>query len=270
MVHELNLILHCGGSAASREQIAEIQTPSGTNRWFPVPHTTVIETVEKELNQLGMRIIKESYGLAHEGNRMFGILQIANGKNSPDHSWVAGVRNSHDKSFPAGLCVGSGVFVCDNLAFSSEIVFGRRHTPNILRDLPLLVSGAVGQLASKWDSQEKRIGFYKETDLSRSQAADMLVLAMEERVFPKTRIDDVWKSWKTPEHPEFNDRNVWSFFNAVTENLKPREGSQGHSLWDLPVRTNRLHAICDSVCGVNLSELKETEVAINEPEAVLH
>jgi hypothetical protein len=260
---DLNLILHCGGSATDRERLAKTKTPQGTDRWFPVPHMTVIETVESQLALLGMRIVNESYGVAHEGKRMFGILQIANGQNAEDHSWVAGIRNSHDKSFPAGLCVGSGVFVCDNLAFSSEITFGRRHTPNIMRDLPLLVSKAVGQLAEKWDTQSKRIDMYKNADLGRMQASELLVRAMEEKVFPKTRIDDIWAEWKAPRHHEFEDRNVWSFFNCVTENLKPRDGSQGHSLWDLPVRTHRLHAICDAAVGVDFSDLKEVEVALN-------
>lgn len=262
-MNKLNLILHCGGSAATRDQMSRIKTPEGTDRWFPVPHLTVIETVEKELAQLGMRIVNESYGMAHEGKRMFGVLQIANEQNSKDHSWVAGIRNSHDKTFPAGLCVGSGVFVCDNLAFSSEITLARRHTPNILRDFPMLVSGAVGKLAEKWDTQNNRIEAYKNNGLGRAEAADLLVRAMEEKIFPKTRIDQVWNSWKSPEHPEFKDRNVWSFFNAVTENLKPRDGSEGHTLWDLPARTNRLHALCDSASGVDFSDLKEAEVALN-------
>lgn len=259
----LDLCLHTGGSRISRENLAKIKTPAPKGRWLPIGHTTLIETFESKLAELGMRIVNETYGVAQEGQRMFGILQIANGKTSKDYSWVAGIRNSHDKSFPAGLCVGSGVFVCDNLAFSSEIIFGRRHTLNILKDLPVLVTTAVGQLSAKWDIQNTRIEGYKNTDLSRSQAADLLVRAMEEKVFPKTRIDEVWESWKAPEHPEFKDRNVWSFFNAVTQNLKPREESKGHSLWDLPVRTNRLHSLCDATCGLNLAELNPEEVEKN-------
>lgn len=255
-MNRLNLMLHCGGSAATRDQLAECKTPEPNGRWHPIPHTTLIETVEKELNKLDMKIVQESYGVAKEGNRMFGLLQIGNGNNPTDHSWVAGIRNSHDRAFAAGLCVGSGVFICDNLAFSSEIVFGRRHTPNILRDLPMLVGRATGELATKWDSQGKRIEAYKNTELSNKDAAWILLNSLRQNVFPKTKIDDILGEWLEPRHPEFKERNVWSLFNGVTEHLKPRTKSKGHSLWDLPARTTRLHSICDAACGLNIGDLK--------------
>lgn len=263
----LNLMLHAGGRQTTRKEIAEILTPATEERqngklWVPIPHLTLIEQIETELNKLNMRIVNENFGIAHEGKRMFGILQIANGQNSEDYSWVAGIRNSHDKSFPAGLCVGSGVFVCDNLAFSSEIQFGRRHTTHILRDIPMLVVKAVGQLAEKWDTQGKRIDAYKGTELTRGGAAEIVISSLCQNVFPKTRIDEVWNEWINPRHEDFKGRNVWSLFNAVTENLKPKADSKAHSLWDLPSRTNRLHAICDAACGISFADLKEEEPAI--------
>jgi len=260
-MNKLNLILHCGGSAATREQLATVPVPSPEGRWFPIGHETLLSTVQSELGKLNMNVVNESYGLANDGKRMFGLLQIGNGHNSNDHSWVAGIRNSMDKTFPAGLCVGSGVFVCDNLAFSSEIVFGRRHTTNIMRDLPMLVARACGELASKWDTQGKRIDAYKNTELGNKDAAWILLNSLRQNVFPKTKIDDILSEWLEPRHPEFKDRNVWSLFNAVTEHLKPREASKGNSLWDLPARTTRLHAICDSTCGLNFADLKTPELA---------
>lgn len=252
----LNLCLHCGGSTIDRQELEKIQTPEPTGRWYPISHELLLNMVEAKLNELGMRIVEQTYGVANAGKRLFGILQIANGHTDNDHSWVAGIRNSHDKMFPAGLCVGSGVFVCDNLAFSSEIAFGRKHTLNIVRDLPSLVSGAVSQLAEKWDTQSQRIEQYKKTGLGNKEAGWLILQAMKEGVFPKTRITDILEEWLTPRHTEFRDRNVWSLFNAVTECLKPKADSKGNSLWDLPARTNRLHSLCDAACGIDIASLK--------------
>ena len=156
--NKLNLILHCGGSVITRAALKRIKTPKLSGRWHPIPHTMLLDLVETELKRLGMVVVNEVFGVAQEGKRMFGIFQIAQeNQTSKDYSWVAGLRNSHDKTFRAGLCVGSGVFVCDNLSFSSDIEFERRHTTNILRDLPLLVTGACGELAAKWDTQSERI-----------------------------------------------------------------------------------------------------------------
>lgn len=258
-----NLVLHCGGSAVDREGLAKFAAPEPSGRWHPVAHSVLLDTVEKELAKLNMRIVSESFGIAQEGLRMFGLLQIANGTNSDEHAWVAGLRNSNDKSFPAGLAVGSRVFVCDNLAFSSEIVFARRHTTNIMNDLPMLVARACGELAAKWDTQDQRIKAYKATGLDNRDAKALLFDAFQQEVFNTQQIRPVIDEWLTPRHPEFKERTVWSLFNAVTENLKPRASSKGHSLWDLPARTTRLHALCDAACGVNFAELKvNQEVAL--------
>lgn len=252
-------MLHAGGTAASRDQLATVITPDNTDTWYPIPHMTLLDKVESELNKLNMRIVHETFALAKNGARMFGLLQIANGHNSNDYSWVAGIRNSHDKTFPAGLCVGSGVFVCDNLAFSSEIVFGRRHTTFIQRDLPLLVTRACGDLASKWDTQGKRYDAYKAKELENRDAKALLFDAFTANVFNTRQIRPVINEWLTPRHPEFENRTVWSLFNSVTEVLKPEEGDSGSALWDLPARTSKLHAICDAACGLNFSDLKMVE-----------
>ncbi len=253
----LNLILHCGGQAATRDQLSQIATPSPTESWFPIPHLELVQQIESRLAENNMRIVTESFGLAKEGNRMFGLLQIANGQNSDDYSWVAGVRNSHDKTFPAGLCVGSGVFVCDNLAFSSEIVFGRKHTRYIMDDLPALVGTAIGRLSEQWTSQNARIEAYKRTELSKGDAAYMLMDALDQDVLNTRQVLPAFQEWKNPRHPEFaENKNVWRFFNAVTEILKPETGknAKGHYLFDLPAKTSRLHAICDTVSGIDLAK----------------
>ena len=46
-------------------------------------------------------------------------------------AFVVGVRNSHDKSFPAGLVIGASIFVCDNLSFSGEVKLARKHTVHV-------------------------------------------------------------------------------------------------------------------------------------------
>jgi hypothetical protein len=123
-----------------------------------------------------MRIVTEAHGLSADGSRYFGLLQVANGQEQADYSYVLGLRNSHDKRFPAGLVVGSAVFVCDNLAFSGEIKIARKHTRFIVRDLPGLVSGAVGQLSDRWHSQTYRIDAYRRHELTDVQAHDLVVV----------------------------------------------------------------------------------------------
>lgn len=246
---KLNLIIHTDdGQKVGRSDLERISTPRPTQSWYPIPHANLVDGVERALVRSGLRVIAEAHGVAKEGNRYFGMLQVANGENPRDYSLVVGLRNSHDKRFPAGLVVGAGVFVCDNLSFSGEIRIGRKHTRFINRDLPQLIEGAVGKLGSMRRSQDDRISAYKRTELSDSQVHDFLIQSLDARVIPASRIPKVLEEYRAPRHPEFAEaRNGWRLMNAYTEVMKES------SIFERPRVTQALHGLLDTACGVALS-----------------
>tara|TARA_R100001086_G_scaffold231089_1_gene151640 strand:- start:1185 stop:2033 length:849 start_codon:yes stop_codon:yes gene_type:complete len=67
---------------------------------------------------------------------------------SNSYRYVMGMRNSNDMKFPAGMVIGIAPFVCDNLAFSGEVEVKRKHTINIKRDLPILMTSKMDELLS--------------------------------------------------------------------------------------------------------------------------
>jgi hypothetical protein len=177
------------------------------------------------------------------------MMQLANGKNPDDYSLVVGLRNSHDKSIVAGLAVGAGVHVCDNLSFSSDIVIDRKHTRNIERDMPTLIESAVGRLGDARRTQDERISVYKRTELADAQAHDLVIQAYDAHIVPVTRIPEILGEWRAPRHAEFREgRNAWRLFNAFTEGLKES------SLFQRPVATQALHGLMDSACGLALAQ----------------
>ena len=257
-----NLVLHCGARSIDRDGLATIPTPDPTTSWHPISHIHLVNEVERALAGSNMRITNESFGVTEDGAKMFGLLQVENCINTVDYAYVIGLRGAIDKSLSRGLAVGSSVFVCDNLAFSSEIVMHRKQTKNILADLPLMVDTAIGQLGKRWNDQSKRIEAYKSTGITAKDAA-YLLMEMAGDVFPIQRIGDIYAEFKTPRHAEFGRDNLWAMFNAVTEFLKPRtENSKATGLWTMPSRTGRLHKVCDDYAGVTL------DVTVNEPIVV--
>ena len=135
----VNLIMHCGGHHVSRDAVQNAPTPERTNTWVPIPHNRLLEIAEATIEQHGYTVINEAHGLWGEGARYFGLLELADQNPSRDYSLILGLRNSHDKSFPASFALGSQVLVCDNLSFIGEVVLNRRHTRFISRDLPGIV-----------------------------------------------------------------------------------------------------------------------------------
>ena len=247
-----NLLLHCGAAKVERDWLALMTAPRSTDTWFPIPHERLIREVEAALYRAGMRVVNQAHGLSPDGCRYFGLLQIAPaevGWTSPqpptqDYTYVLGLRNSHDKRFPAAMVLGSQVFVCDNLAFSGEIKIARKHTRFIERDLPALIAQGTGQLAERWHQQDERFAAYKQTELGASEAHDLIIRAMDSHAFTAKQLPDVLTQWRTPNHFEFAEsRTVWRLFNAVTESIKG-------SLWALPARTQALHGLLDAHVGL--------------------
>jgi hypothetical protein len=232
------MILHTGAEHVSRDQVLCSDTPQGTSTWFPISHKRILETTETFLEHAGLRVVDQSHGLTRGAGRYFGMLEVEG--EGRDYSLVIGLRNSHDKKFPAGLCVGANVFVCDNLSFSGEINLARKHTRFINRDLPGLIARAVGKLGDLKRHQDQRIAAYKMRDVGDVLAHDLVVRAVDRRVMPISVLPKVLKEWREPRHEEFQNRNGWSLFNAFTEALK------GRNIAELPGRTQRLHGLFDA------------------------
>jgi hypothetical protein len=257
------LMLHAGASAATLEQVAEVTTPAAEKGWQPIAHVDVINLVQSTLAQRNLTVVSQGFALWQNGMRMFGVLELRNGQTPSDYALTIGVRNSHDKSFAAGAALGSKVFVCDNMAFSGEITFARKHTLNIARDLPQLVSAAIGRLVDLRGWQDKRIAAYKQYEMTDALAHDIIVRSLDRKVIGPMKVLDVLKEYREPRHDDFKPRTAWSLFNAYTEISKG-------TIRQLSRRTSALHGLMDDVCGVirpdaalELDGVEDAEVAIN-------
>ena len=242
-----NLLMHCGGRQVTRPEIIDCPTPERTESWVPVPHYHLLEIIERTIGGQGFRITNQAHGLWGDGGaRYFGLMELANGHQAKDYNLVLGVRNSHDKTFPASLALGSQVLVCDNLSFYGEVVIARRHTRFIERDLPGIVTQAMGRISAMRLEQDQRIAAYKARRLSDRTAHDILIRAVDAGVVPVTQVPLVLHEWREPRYQEFteNGRSVWRLFNAFTESFKSR------SLEMLPRRSQALHGLLDMVCQV--------------------
>jgi hypothetical protein len=253
------LVLHCGANAATIDAVQAVPTPEATPSWQPIPHHDLYGRVRETLESNGLHVVQEAHGLWRDGQRYFGLMEVRNGSTADDFGLVVGLRNSHDKSFPAALALGSRVFVCDNLAFSGEVKLSRKHTTYIWRDLPGLVERAVGRLADLRNLQAKRIETYKAAALVDERTVhDLVVRSVYARALPASQVVDVVNEWRKPQHEEFRPRTVWSLFNSFTETLKG-------SLTLLPSRTQALHGLLDTHVGLLLSKPEssaETHVEI--------
>ena len=238
-MNKCNLILHCGAAEVPRKALALVPTPNPTATWRPIPHEEYVRQVEWELPRYGLDVVHEAHALTHDNTRYFGLIHVSrNGIENPDYSLVIGIRNSHDKTLTAGLVAGSSITVCDNLSFAGEVCVSRKHTVNILEDLPGLISNAVGRVLGLFQIQEQRVERYRATRLNDADAHDLTIKALDSGVVCASKIPELLKEWREPRYPDFEPRTVWSYFNATTEVLKG-------ALHLLPKRSQALYRLCD-------------------------
>lgn len=246
------LCLHASGSAkateVSRVELATTHTPTGQGIHRPIAHVELVNRVEQALENVGLVVTGEAHALTRSGDRYFGLMQVGQKKDDEvkDYSWVVGLRNAHDKCFPATVCAGTRVFVCDNLAFNGEIMMARRHTTNILRDLPNLATRVVGQLSAQWHDLDTRVKAYRGTQLEDEAAHDLVIRMLEAGVYGTTLIRPVLEQFRDPKHEEHvaEGHTAWTMMNAVTECLK------GVSPFELGKRTTAMHAVLDAKAGL--------------------
>ena len=238
-----NLLLHQGASAVTRGELAVSHTPSPTATHKPVSHIKVLQTVEKALLQRRVTITGQAHGLTHDGARYFGLLEVLSPTGADMH-WVVGIRNSHDKTFAAGIVAGAQVLVCDNLCFSGEVMLARKHTGHIHRDLPVIAEQTVDKMRGYWFEHRQRVDAYKHKRVTDTRAHDLVIRSVDAGVMANSYVPKVLKEWREPSHDVFRPRDLWSLQNAFTEVFKGRVDL-------LPDRTMKLHKLLDAQVGLN-------------------
>jgi hypothetical protein len=236
-----NLCLHSGAKIIDVEALPAVITPEATKTWTPIPHHTFVDGVRDAMVQSGAIIESEEHSLYKDGARYFGLFHL---RGEDGGNTVIGLRNSHDKTFPAALAMGHRVFVCDNLSFCGDVVLRRKHTRFIVRDLPELIYRAVSELADFRGLQAQRLAAYGDNEITDIQAHDLIIRALLARVVSGEAVPKVVQEWREPSHDEFQPRTVWSLFNAFTEVMK------GTAPMAMVKRTVALHGLCDVHCGV--------------------
>ena len=225
-------------------QLADLKTPAGTDTHTPIPHGLLVDYTRKALDRMGFEIKEEEHALARGDLRYFGGFALrGEGINGEDRNVVLGLRNSHDKAFAASVCIGNQMLVCENLCFSSDIKLARRHTTRILEDLPRVLSNAVGRVKSHWSDMNERILAYQNTDITRTQASDLLIDLVDAKAFSARDVYKTVKEFEAPRHAEFKGSHLWNLYNACTENLK------GGDLTKLPERTIRIQGTFDRLAS---------------------
>ena len=216
----MSLLLHCGAEEATMDQLANIPLPKETKSYKPVGHAELAKMLAKMATNLlpEFELVNTQFGLARDGAKMFGVHTFKNGDSALGLS--IGFRNSYDRSLSVGIAVGASVFVCDNLMLTGDLTVLRKHTANVHADIDSLALSAIYKSRSAFNQIKADAEAMKQVAMSDDEAYRMLGLIYGRGIINPRQIPVVKNEWLKPSHDAFEDRNLWSFYNAVTESLK--------------------------------------------------
>jgi hypothetical protein len=221
------------------EELRDYKAPPPGGRWFPIAHHDVLTKVKETLHDAGYEVERQQLAVARNNHRFFGTLDLKTALAAGVRLAV-GVRNSTDKSFPLGFCAGNRVFVCDNLAFRSELLVKRKHTRFGEQRFSSAIANAVTALQSFREMEADRLRGLMNTELRAEQADSFILRAFEKGIISTLQLPAVLKEWRSPSFEEFQPRTAWSLLNAFTTVLRDRAQRQPQSFMVQTMRLNHL------------------------------
>jgi hypothetical protein len=178
----------------------------------------VIDAVGRTLGDAGFAVRSTKFALSRGNARMFSTMDLES-PLAAGVSLAVGIRNSTDKSFPLGFCAGSRVFVCDNLAFRSDLLVRRKHTRFGQDRFGEAIAQAVQSLDGFRKAEGERIRHLQLTDLTDPTAESLILRGYEQGMVTHRQLPTVIKEWREPSFEEFLPRTLWSLLNAFTTAL---------------------------------------------------
>jgi len=213
-------LTHTNSQLVTRDQLLTIAPPPSTATWRPIAHADLITALDRQLQVRGITIQAETFAIQREGARLFAVLDLSI-ERSGEFCASLGLRTANDRSLALEIAVGVKVFVCDNLAFSGDLIaLRRKHTSGF--DL-------ASEIASALDRYEEHLKvFHAKIDELRSEqildqdAKAIIFDAFRGKILPLRCFPLVSHDYFHPA-PDMTDvlpRTRWSLHNAFTRSIR--------------------------------------------------
>jgi|TARA_R100001530_G_scaffold29173_1_gene23052 hypothetical protein len=219
------MMLHCGGKEVGFEELAAVPLPEETNTYVPVSFADIVNNTKMVADDLlkGYEYDSSQYALAGKDQRFFGV-HFYKGDDfddqTPQMHQAIGMRSSYDKSMANGICAGARIFVCDNMSFFGEITIMRKHTKNVIQDLQDELVKALYRANHSFLNLVEDADIMADKPLTNNKAYEFIGKLYGHNVLKPRQLAETFRHWKNPPYEEFQDKNMWSLYNACTESLK--------------------------------------------------
>ena len=215
-------MIHRGGEIVTRDQLDLVPVPEATDSYIPVSHYHLAEKLAGVSTDIlrDYTLVGENYALARQGNQMFAFLKFQ--RDESDMALSIAFRNSYDRSMSLGIAIGACVFCCDNLSLSADdgIVVMKKHTKNVWNELEDISITTLYKAQNRFQQIQADAQLLRRQRVNDEEAFMFMGMLYGHDIISPRQLTVLKDEWLIPSHPEFEPRNMWSFYNACTESLK--------------------------------------------------
>ncbi len=213
-------LLYANSHLVTRPQLKAFTPPAPTTTWHPIPHAELIDSIDHELARRGIAIEREQFAVQRDGARLFGVLDLSE-RCSGDFAASMGIRHANDRSMAVEIAVGVRVFVCDNLAFSGDLIaLKRKHTARF--ELAGEIARALDRYQAHLAVLHTKIDDLQGATLTDGEAKAVILDAFRKEILPVRLLKPVcWDYFQpAPEMTDVHPRTRWALHNAFTRTIK--------------------------------------------------
>jgi len=213
------LIAHVDTNKVTREELAAIPTPGGTDTFKPVAHIELVTSLSAILEHKGISITREQFAIRSDGSKLFGTFDLSLAGVSETSTAALGFRTANDRTMKLQMIAGLRVFVCDNMAFSGDsIIMNRKHTAGL--DLLPELMGAVDKYFIRFNRLKEEVADLQSLTITDNEAKGLIHDAFVSDLMPIRYLPEVSKAYFNPAIPDFEPRTAWSLHNAFSGTAK--------------------------------------------------
>ncbi|MGH9459934.1 MAG: DUF932 domain-containing protein [Vicinamibacteria bacterium] len=213
-------LIYKNSRLVARGELPSIPTPAPTATWRPIAHADLADAIERELGRRDLAIRTQQYAVQRDGARLFGVMDLSRDL-SGEFSASLGLRTSNDKSMAVEIAVGVRVLVCDNLAFSGDLIaLRRKHTSGF--DLAAEIERALDRYEAQLGVLNGRIEDLQNSKILDEDAKALIFDVFRERILPLRYFPRVSNDYFDPA-PGMTDvlpRSQWGLMNAFTRSIR--------------------------------------------------
>lgn len=242
-----NLLTDSGARRVSETEVYSVNEPEFTKTWHPVSHSKVLTVLENAVKATDITVRDKQYSLNQDGLNMFGVWNLDIQQNGM--TWAMGIRNSLNKKFAVGVCAGSHVMVCDNLAFTGQFVEFRRHTGSLdMDELNQLAIRAIKGVTKKMHFFTEWHAQLKNFELDDTAFKVLTFESMKHQVFAPSKFRKFLDCYHEENEQIEHSESLYAFHGAVTRLMREQ------SLFQVQRNSDRLNKIIDDYMDIHPEE----------------